>query len=75
MRARGRIHTLKPRSSAQDLVDRFRTLIEEVRWQRADALILALDNHPLKGTLWAVIGEALGSMPAATDAAGGWAAS
>jgi hypothetical protein len=49
-------------------------LIEEVRWQRADALILALDDHPLKGILWAVIDEALGNMRAA-EAAGGRAVS
>jgi len=72
---RGEIHTLRPPSSAQDLVDQFRTFIEEVRWQRADALILALQDHPLKSILWAVIGEALASMPAAKRTADGRAAS
>src|SRR5215470_14039973 len=70
MGTRGEIHTLRPRSSAQELVDQFRTLIEEVRWQRADALILALQDHPLKNTLWAVIDEALGSI-GANDTPGG----
>ncbi len=74
-RGRGRIPKLKPRSSARDLVDQFRTLIEDVRWQRADALILALQDHPLKSTLWAVIDAMLGSAPAAKGAADGRAAS
>ena len=74
-RARGRIQTLRPRSSARGLVDQFRTLIEEIRWQRADAFILALQDHPLKTTLWAVIDEALASMPADKQAPGGRAAS
>ena len=70
-----RVPKLKPRSSAEDLVDQFRTLIEDVRWQRADALILALQDHPLKSTLWAVIDAVLGSVPAAKGAANGRAAS
>jgi hypothetical protein len=73
-RARGRIYTLRPRSSARELVDHFRTLIEEVRCQRADALIVALQDDPLKATLWAIIEEALGGVPGA-EAAGGTAAS
>jgi len=75
MRARGRILTLRPRSSARDLVNQFRTLIEEVRWQRADALLLALQDDPLKSTLWALIDEALGGVPGAKEAPGGRAAS
>lgn len=72
---RGRVPILKPRSSARDLVDQFRTLIEDVRWQRADALILALQDHPLRSTLWAVIDAVLGSVPAAKGATNGRAAS
>ena len=70
-RTNRRIPVLKPRSSAQDLVDQFRTLIEDVRWQRADALILALQDDPLKSTLWAVIGAVLAGVPAAKGAANG----
>lgn len=70
-RTNRRIPVLKPRSSAPDLVDQFRTLIEDVRWQRADALILALQDHPLNSTLWAVIDAVLGSVPATKGAANG----
>ena len=75
MRGLRQIHTLKPRASARDLIDQLGTLVEELRWQRADALILALEDHPLKATLWAVIDEVLGAVRAAEEAADGRAAS
>jgi len=74
-RTNRRVPVLKPRSSARDLVDQFRTLVEEVRWQRADALILELQGHPLESTLWAAIDAVLGSMPATKGTANGRAAS
>jgi hypothetical protein len=69
-----RIQILKPRASARDLVDQLGTLIEELRWQRADALILALEDHPLKDTVWRLIDEVLRAVPAPKQAAEGTAA-
>jgi hypothetical protein len=75
MSVRARIRILRPSSCARDLVDQLGTLVEEVRWQRADALMLALQDHPLRTTLWAIIEDALGRVPRTKETASGRAAS